>query len=88
MDEDVKEALRLAEKIDDRHEAAIEVSRKEISELKQHKSQCDAQMRTIISNQEEIKKVQKELELWKSKLAGGIAAAVVIWEMVEAKIGF
>lgn len=87
MDESTREGFKAVEKILDRHEDAIEFQREKLNTLEVHVSQCDARSKTAAINQEEIKKTQRDLELWKAKLTGVIAAGIAAWEVVKAKWG-
>ena len=81
MDEDVKNALRLTEKINDRHEASIAEHHKAISALDVVQTRHSAQLQAISQSQiadqkqhEEIKKAQVSIILWKAKLTAWLSA--------------
>lgn len=97
MDEETKTALRLTEKINDRHELAIEQSRQAISKLEVACSQHQQNVELLLENQKNqqlaivsLQKGQGALNTFKSKLIGmatvGTAIAVTIWEVVLKKV--
>lgn len=82
---EIENALRLIEKINDRHEQAIEESRKEISELRVHASAQEEKIKSVTETQTKIEQIQNELQLFKAKLTGGIAIAVAVMEVIKTK---